>query len=245
MKKTQAVKFWGELEDNTEIEDVITKFENRTGYASKRTLQRYTQAYHGFKEGIPLEELTLKTGWDGPYLAKLKSWWDEEHSKQKANNPGGGIATDLPPQQDERHQQTLQHMIKHILSWVADFSKPVPLVSSGPPLLMPYGGQTLTAEYPIEEDPAYLALKEHLEVGELWKNFLRYQDLRWQFWGIILPHTFHGSPEWVRREEEILAVLRQDRARVWSELQDSVHRVTHGFRELLLQRHIPGTCQWC
>ena len=41
-----------------------------------------------------------------------------------------------------------------------------------------YGGQPLTADYGIEQEPAYRALEEHLTGGELWRNFQRYQELR-------------------------------------------------------------------
>jgi hypothetical protein len=146
---------------------------------------------------------------------------------------------------NEPHQEDLRHIIEHILSWVLDFSKPEPLLSSGPPVVMPYGGQPATVNFGIEEDPAYLALKEHLEGSELWENFLIYEELRWQYWSIISENIFDGAPEWVSSQKEHLAVLRKDRDKVWSALQDSVYQVSHGFPELLMRSKIPGSCRWC
>ena len=66
---------------------------------------------------------------------------------------------------------------------------------------MAYGGQPLTTNFGMEEEPAYLALKEHLEGMKLWENFLEYDDLRSQYWRIISPHTFVGGLEWVSSEK--------------------------------------------
>jgi hypothetical protein len=74
MKKQHAMKFWRELQDSTEIDEVIARYKNRSGYASERTLQRYAQASKGFREDVPMEELSKKTGWGIPYLQRMRMW---------------------------------------------------------------------------------------------------------------------------------------------------------------------------
>jgi hypothetical protein len=69
MKKTQAIKFWTELQKSTEIDAVINNYTKRSGYRSERTLQRYAQAEKGFREGLCLEELSRRTGWG-------KTFWE-------------------------------------------------------------------------------------------------------------------------------------------------------------------------
>ena len=62
MKKAQAIRFWKELPNSTEIEAIINRYKNQPGYGSARTLQRYAQADKGFRVGLPLEELSKRTG---------------------------------------------------------------------------------------------------------------------------------------------------------------------------------------
>ncbi len=75
MKKAQAIKFWGNLEDSTEIKEIISAFENKKGYAGKRTLERYVQAYNGFTREQTVEEVSKKTGWKVEYVRKIYGWW--------------------------------------------------------------------------------------------------------------------------------------------------------------------------
>ncbi|MBU2009143.1 MAG: helix-turn-helix domain-containing protein [Chloroflexi bacterium] len=144
------------------------------------------------------------------------------------------------------HQDELRKMIAHIDDWIRDWSRPVPLTSRGE-VAMPYAGQTLRAGQPVDSDPVYLALKEHLGGTEVWKDFNRYQTLRQFYWCWIapLPHHFEGSPEWVRSREEKLVRLRRNKDRVWRKLNELTDKVSRGFRELTLQNRIPGRCRWC
>ena len=54
MKKAQTIKFWKELRESTEVDAVISKHKNRSGYESERTLERCAQADKGFREGLTL-----------------------------------------------------------------------------------------------------------------------------------------------------------------------------------------------
>jgi hypothetical protein len=38
MEKPQAIKFWKALNDSDNVGDIVSKFENKKGYAGKRTL---------------------------------------------------------------------------------------------------------------------------------------------------------------------------------------------------------------
>ena len=88
MNKTQAVRFWKELRNSTEVGEVISRFKNQRGYASERTLGRYVSADKGFREGIPIEEPGV-TGWKKEFLGKLETWWKEEFG----GHPGGSTVS--------------------------------------------------------------------------------------------------------------------------------------------------------
>jgi len=77
MKKNQVLKLWGALAASTSIKDVISAFENRIGYGSKRTLGRFAQAREGFIEGLQSEIIARKTGWRVEYVNKIRPWWEE------------------------------------------------------------------------------------------------------------------------------------------------------------------------
>ena len=57
MKQQQIRTFWVELDGTTEISGVIDKYNNRSGYGGKRTLERYAQAHKSFKEGKSIRDL--------------------------------------------------------------------------------------------------------------------------------------------------------------------------------------------
>lgn len=77
MNKIQLVRFWRELRENTKTSAVISKYRNRPGYASERTLQRYAQVAEAFQESKDEEKIAIKVGWSVERILKLKSWWDE------------------------------------------------------------------------------------------------------------------------------------------------------------------------
>ena len=77
MKKAQAIHFWKELRESTEVDAVVNKYKSRSGYPSERTLERYAQVAKGFREGLPLEELGKRTGWSPKYLGSIQCWWED------------------------------------------------------------------------------------------------------------------------------------------------------------------------
>ncbi len=86
MKRNQAIKFWNALDASTNINEVISSFENKHGYDGKRTLQRYTQAHKGFRQGLSLQNISSKTGWGKSFVDKLEGWWKGEFTPL-ANTP--------------------------------------------------------------------------------------------------------------------------------------------------------------
>ena len=78
MKKAQAIKFWKANHENTNVRQVISSFENKKGYASARTLERYVQADNCFKEWQPSEMVANKTGWSLKHIDTIRPWWQEE-----------------------------------------------------------------------------------------------------------------------------------------------------------------------
>lgn len=77
MKKPQFLKFAKAIDDNTGVKETISAFENKKGYAGKRTLERCVQAATRFKEGLPSKVIAEKTGWSVKYVDKIRSWWEE------------------------------------------------------------------------------------------------------------------------------------------------------------------------
>ena len=77
MKKGQSVNFWKELSNSTSAKEVISAFANKRGYGGERTLVRYSQAAAGFKEGLPCNVSSSKTGWSTDYIDKIHAWWEE------------------------------------------------------------------------------------------------------------------------------------------------------------------------
>ena len=106
MKKPQALKFWGDLDNSTEIEEVISSYKNRPGYGGSRTLQRYTQADRAFGQGLGPEEVAKLTGWSQPYVEKIKSWWQEFRNEKDAFGSKPDL-TGLTGGEAKEHRHTL------------------------------------------------------------------------------------------------------------------------------------------
>ena len=118
MKKAQAIRFWKELQESTDVEGVIRSFHNKTGYGSQRTLERYVQAGIGFSEGVESEELTKRTGWSPRYLGEIHPWWAETRSSTTRQ----AVAIPLPKHQENiifelqrRHHDDLSSALSQIL----------------------------------------------------------------------------------------------------------------------------------
>jgi len=80
MKRAQVIKLWKELSGAFEDKEAISKFENKKGYGSKRTLQRYAQANSAFSSDLLDEEVAAKTGWKIQTVKQIHRWWSEEFS---------------------------------------------------------------------------------------------------------------------------------------------------------------------
>ena len=90
-RKLQAVKLWKELEESTEVEAVIRRYVNKSGYGGKRTLERYAQADRGFREGLAADDIGRRTAWSTEYVERLRAWW----LKDMAQTTGLGTVLDL------------------------------------------------------------------------------------------------------------------------------------------------------
>lgn len=219
MKKAQAIRLWIELEASTEAEEIIRKYQNKKGYASRRTLQRYVQAAKGFREVLPLDELAKRAGWSATYLEKIRPWWEEARRERRQHG--------VKPTETDPHQEALRDMAKHLLHWVEDSS------TSGPPtdiepIVVPYEGRKQPILYRVESNPAYEALAEHLGGLELWKDFHSYVTVRRDYWFQKLSLTSSVvDPQ------------------LWQEMLRLQRQVSREFKELLLGREIPGRCRGC
>jgi hypothetical protein len=78
MKKPQAIKFWEALNDSDNVGEILSKFENKKGYASRRTLWRWAQLNNGFRRRLSLQEIVKNTGWTKEAIEKKWIWWHSE-----------------------------------------------------------------------------------------------------------------------------------------------------------------------
>jgi hypothetical protein len=78
VEKDQIINFWKSLDDSNNIAETITKFKNKTGYDSERTLFRWAQAHDGFRKGLSLQEIAKNTEWKLKRIEKIYGWWKNE-----------------------------------------------------------------------------------------------------------------------------------------------------------------------
>ena len=81
LNKKQFLKFSKAIADSTNVKETISAFENKKGYAGRRTLERCYQAAAGFKKGLPSKVIAEKTGWSVKYVDKIRSWVEGEFGK--------------------------------------------------------------------------------------------------------------------------------------------------------------------
>ena len=87
MNERQAVKFWSELRGSSNVQDVIRKYQDKKGYAGTRTLERYTQADKGFREGLSDAEVVDKTDWSEARIVKIRGWWETKYTSKSPDRP--------------------------------------------------------------------------------------------------------------------------------------------------------------
>ena len=107
MNKKQFLKFSKAIADSTGVKETISAFENKKGYAGRRTLERCCQAAAGFKEGLPSKVIAERTGWSVKYVDKIRSWWVQEAAT--------GTVIEQKPYQETPHKQE-KSLIVHGLS---------------------------------------------------------------------------------------------------------------------------------
>jgi len=78
LKKPQFLKFIKAVADSTSMKETLSAFEYKKGYSGKRTLERYSQAATGFKDGLLSKVIAENTGWSVKFVDKIRSWWEEE-----------------------------------------------------------------------------------------------------------------------------------------------------------------------
>ncbi len=173
MKKVQVVKFWRSIRETTYREEAITSLMNKKGYGGRRTLQRYSQAYDGFRNGSPPDEVASRTGWSLNYVNVIHRWWAEEFSSPRVETMS--IVPDLQQHRDEllrvvipvldglrvfepRHLDIATwHVRPHEPSWPIAFGR-MERTEDG----------RLSTHLLIEGRFEWLYLRQHLEGDPLW-----------------------------------------------------------------------------
>ena len=198
MKKKQAVNLWQELHDTTDKESVFSKLKNKVGYGGKRTLIRYAQVDKGLRQGLPMEELIVRTGLKDPYLRKVRTWWEEEFEVSPAANSRRSEISPAEPSAIARAEE-LARRERHremVLAPLTNLRGIEPFTLQDPDLMNFYARPNipywpipkgwiwrdpdghLTAhlrcehdcEISCEDDPAWLCLCQHLEDEPLGKT---------------------------------------------------------------------------
>lgn len=106
MEKDQAINFWKSLDNSNNIEETITKFKNKIGYDSDRTLLRWAQAHNGFRKGLSLQEVTKITGWNLERIKKIYGWWKSAFGPIDPVEPKGKFAEEW-----EHYDKVVEAMI--------------------------------------------------------------------------------------------------------------------------------------
>jgi len=96
VEKPQAIKFWKALNDSDNVGDIISKFENKKGYAGKRTLWRWAQLNDGLWQGLSLSEIAKNTGWTQEDVEQKLVWWQSEFGSNKPGKPQPSAAGEGP-----------------------------------------------------------------------------------------------------------------------------------------------------
>lgn len=178
MKKAQAIRFWTALRETTEVEEVLSRFVNREGYGSRRTLERYAHAAKGFGEGSPIEELSRGTNWSIVYLRKIQTWWDKWQGAGRQRPQRGSIDVVVDAQTIQKHREMLMAPLLdlHEIGLLAFnnydlavwYSRTDPCwpVTKGQVCRQPDG--SLTVRLDAAEKPEWACLQQHLSDHTIW-----------------------------------------------------------------------------
>jgi len=144
------------------------------------------------------------------------------------------------------HEQQLRAMISHLIKSLPDLSSPS-MPCAPEPFVLPYEGQRAVAGTPIENDPAFQSLWEHLkdtEIPKLWNDL---KTAKLEYFIAAAPHYSIESPdpEYVRREQEKREALRSRRDEVWQRYYESTLSLWQKLKELLLLDRLPSKCCLC
>jgi len=120
MKKKQVSKFWEALAESTSVGKTVSAFENKKGYGSKRTLERFAQAAEGFKQGLQPKVIAKKTGWSVGYVDKVKSWWEQKHEKETLDRQER--ARDVSLEEQPGNKWVLRRLVRKWREEVASYS---------------------------------------------------------------------------------------------------------------------------
>ena len=144
------------------------------------------------------------------------------------------------------HEKQLRAMISHLIKSLSDLRSPI--MPCSPELItFPYDGRTAVASIPINNDPVFQALMEHLkdtEITTLWKD----ADIaRHEYFLATTPHHSLKStdPEFASKTRGRIEALRSGRDKVWQQYQETTFTLRQKLQELLLLDKLPGKCRFC
>jgi len=97
LTKRAAKKFWKDLEDTGDQQDVIRNYVGKQGYGSKRTLERWAQAFNVFQKGLSDDQLAGK-GWSADRVARNRSWFLEIYGTRGPSGNALPVDAEVPPE---------------------------------------------------------------------------------------------------------------------------------------------------
>lgn len=213
------------------------------GHEDKQALAEYYQA--GLKTGKSSEdllaELEERYGRSSRQIQRYIGAVPEKHVQsfeQKKEIPSVAERT--------RHEEQLRAMISYLVNSLLNLKSFI-MPSSPQSWVLPYDGQTAVAGLPIEKDPVFQALMEHLKDTDIPKFWKDAETARREYFVAIATHHSVDSsdPEFVRKEQEKIEALHSRGDELWQRYSESTFSLWQKLKELLLLDKLPGKCHLC
>lgn len=146
------------------------------------------------------------------------------------------------------HERALRDFIKYLITSLSDLRSPV-MPNSPQTIIFPYPGGPIIGNQPIERDPSYQSLWEHLkdtEIPKLW------DELKVTKFDNLLARTpdsqvttISTDPVFIEKERQKMDKLRSKKGEIWLRYIELTDITTEKLRQLLLLNKLPGRCDLC
>lgn len=124
MKEAQFGRLCHDLDESADVKSVIDKYKNKTGWASARTLERYTQVRSLFLLKKRLEQAIEESDWGERRVSRVWDWLTNIYPSAEEGVPrrvgGDDLDSGAPPERDQRTDD----LEVHVGSWSHHAKRP-------------------------------------------------------------------------------------------------------------------------